>query len=313
MNSPHTRTVLPPRTTGKKITRPDTSFPNKRWNIRIKLLSGRKKLIGSPRSQRGSQKGAWTRRAAGPRGGPQSHSWPLLIALVVCIFPLLLSGAARGQTTKPKLKVAADGLPSGHDTPEGAACDLARSFINRDEKLFSTTSIRLYAGGNGPEAYAKFLQETVQSIKAEAAKKEPSPQRPRSIGKVFAARHLSKSGPVSYGNAAFGFEDIMFVDIGLYLHNGERVMNRTLVIKDRDGKWYSYGGLSACQAVGRGSRVILTRCLRERSGTGANVRDGAVFAAPWLRSGGCVRESRRTFDPLLRACAHYHHPTQSAS
>jgi hypothetical protein len=25
-NSPHTRTVLPPRTTGKKITRPDTSF-----------------------------------------------------------------------------------------------------------------------------------------------------------------------------------------------------------------------------------------------------------------------------------------------
>jgi len=69
-NSPHTRTVLPPRTTGKKITRPDTSFPNKRWNIRIKLLSGRKKLIGSPRSQRESHKGAWTRRAACSRGGP---------------------------------------------------------------------------------------------------------------------------------------------------------------------------------------------------------------------------------------------------
>ena len=76
---------------------------------------------------------------------PQSHSWPLLIALVICIFPLLLCGAAGRQTTKPKLKVAADGLPSGHDTPEGAACDLARSFINRDEKLFSTTPIRLYA------------------------------------------------------------------------------------------------------------------------------------------------------------------------
>ncbi len=28
-NSPQTRTVLPPRTTGKKITRPDTSIPNK--------------------------------------------------------------------------------------------------------------------------------------------------------------------------------------------------------------------------------------------------------------------------------------------
>jgi hypothetical protein len=63
-NSPHTRTVLPRRTTGKKITRPDTSIPNKHWNIRIKLLSGRKKLIGSPRSQRGSHKGAWARRTA---------------------------------------------------------------------------------------------------------------------------------------------------------------------------------------------------------------------------------------------------------
>jgi hypothetical protein len=169
---------------------------------------------------------------------PQSHSWPFLIALVTCIFPLLLCGTAGSQTTKPKLKVAADGLPSGHDTPEGAACDLARSFINRDAKLFSSTSIRLYAGGKGPKEYAKFLQDTVQNINAEAAKKEPSPQGPRSIGKVFAARHLSKSGPISYGHAVFGFEDIMFVDVGVYLHNGERAMNRTLVIKDRDGKWY---------------------------------------------------------------------------
>lgn len=105
-------------------------------------------------------------------------------------------------------------------------------------RLFSSTSIRLYGGGNGREAYAKFLQQTVQTIKVEAAKKEPSPQGPKSIGKVFAARHLSKSGPTSYGYATFGFEDIMFVDIGVYLRNGERAINRTMVIKDRDGKWY---------------------------------------------------------------------------
>jgi len=176
---------------------------------------------------------------------PQSNSWPLLMALAICTSLPLLSGAAGNQTTKPKLRVAADGFPSGHDTPEGTACDLARSFINRDEKLFSSTSIRLYGSGNGREAYAKFLQETAQSIKAEATKDEPSPQRPKSIGKVFAARHLSKSGPVSYGYAAFGFEDIMFVDIGVYLHNGDREMNRTLVIKDRDGKWYVHPDPSA--------------------------------------------------------------------
>ncbi len=119
----------------------------------------------------------------------RSSSWSLLTALVICVFLSLPTGAAGKQTTRPKLRVAADGLPSGHDTPEGAACDLARSFINRDEKLFLTTSIRLYGGGSGRDAYAKFLH-------------------------------------------------IMFVDVGVYLQNGERAMNRTLVIKDKDGKWY---------------------------------------------------------------------------
>jgi hypothetical protein len=182
----------------------------------------------------------------------QSYACSFLIALVICTFLPHLLVAAGKQETKPRLRVEADGLPGGHGTPEGAACDLARSFINRDERLFSSTSIRLYGGGKGREAYAKFLQETVQSIKAEAAKKEPSSQGPRSIGKVFAARHLSKSGPASYGYATFGFEDIMFVDIGVYLNNGERAMNRTLVIKDRDGKWYVHPDPSASPLLSDG-------------------------------------------------------------
>src|ERR1700694_1217819 len=62
-NLPHTRTVLPPRTTGKKITRPDTNIPNKRWNMPIKLSCGRRKLIESPRSQRGSHKDVDPREA----------------------------------------------------------------------------------------------------------------------------------------------------------------------------------------------------------------------------------------------------------
>jgi hypothetical protein len=84
--------------------------------------------------------------------------------------------------------------------------------VVKDENLFSRTCVRPYAGGKGPEAYAKFLRETVQSIEQEATKKEPSPQGPKSIVKVLAARHLSKSGPASYGDATFGFQDIMFVD-----------------------------------------------------------------------------------------------------
>ena len=71
--------------------------------------------------------------------------------------------------------MGSDGLPSGHATPEGAACDFARAFIARDEKLFMSTSVRLYGSVAGREAYAKFLQQTVESIKAEAETKEPSP------------------------------------------------------------------------------------------------------------------------------------------
>src|SRR5882762_5334835 len=106
----------------------------------------------------------------------------VLVAILVAIVPLLLSTASTTQTKKPQLKVAADGLPSGHDTPEGAAADVVRSLINRDEKLFSGTCIRLYAGGNGPSAYAQFLRETIQNIRQEAAKKVPSPRGPKSIG-----------------------------------------------------------------------------------------------------------------------------------
>lgn len=181
----------------------------------------------------------------------RSHVWSPLMTLVICSILSLSTAAAGKQTTKPKLRVAADGLPSGHDTPERVACDLARSFINRGEKLFLTTSIRPYGGGSGREAYSKFLPATVEGIKAEATKTEPSPGGPKSIGKVFAARHPSKSGPVSYGSA-FGFEDIMFVDIGVYLQNGGRAMNRTLVIKDKDGKWYVHPDPSASPLISEG-------------------------------------------------------------
>jgi hypothetical protein len=145
---------------------------------------------------------------------------------------------AAGQSAKPKLKVLADGFPGGHDTPEGAACDLVRAFVRRDAELFNKTCLRPYTADRGPAEYAKFLKTTTESIKQEAAKKEPSPGGPKSIGKLFAARHLSKGGPASYGFAVFGFQDVLFVDLGVWLHNGDRFLNRTLVIKDKDGKWY---------------------------------------------------------------------------
>ena len=160
------------------------------------------------------------------------------IGIFICALMVVFCATAADSTTKPKLQVAADGFPSGHDTPEGAACDLARAFIKRDPALFTNTCVRLYGGGKARENYIAFLTNTVESMKQEAAKKEPSPAGPKSIGKVFAARHLTKDGPASYGYAAFDFQDVMFVDVDVLLYDGHRSTTRTLMIKDRDSKWY---------------------------------------------------------------------------
>jgi len=32
----------------------------------------------------------------------------------------------------------------------------------------------------------------------------------------------------------------MFVDVGVLLQSGKHSLNRTLVIKDRDGRWYAH-------------------------------------------------------------------------
>ena len=85
-----------------------------------------------------------------------------------------------------------------------------------------------------------FLGSTIVGMKAEAAKKVPSPDGPKSIGKVFAARHLSKAAPVTYGRTTFKFQDIMFVDVGVFLNNGGHALFRTLVIKDSNGRWYAH-------------------------------------------------------------------------
>ena len=66
------------------------------------------------------------------------------------------------------------------------------------------------------------------------------PDDPRKITKVFAARHLTKNGPASYGYAAFDFQEVMFVDVEVLLRNGSKLLRRTMVIKDRDGKWYTH-------------------------------------------------------------------------
>ena len=163
-----------------------------------------------------------------------------LLGIFVCLIGSGLICLAANSSAKPILKVAADGFPSGHSTPEGAACDLARAFISHDTVLFTNTCVRIFSGGKSGADYAAFLKNAIAGMRAEAARKTPSPDSPRSIGKVFAARHLSRTAPVTYGRTTFKFQDIMFVDVGVFLHNNGHALFRTLVIKDSNGRWYAH-------------------------------------------------------------------------
>jgi hypothetical protein len=153
-------------------------------------------------------------------------------SIVTAFLLLVLVGTSSG---KPKLKVAADGFPVGQATPEGAASDLARAFMTRNAGAFRKVCIRPY-GGQGRSEYTDYLDGVFAHLRQ--ATGSPTPDDPKKIVTVFAARHLSKNGPASYGYASFDFQDVMFVDVEVMLQNGNKHLRRTLVIKDRDGKWY---------------------------------------------------------------------------
>lgn len=137
---------------------------------------------------------------------------------------------------KPKIRIATDGFPTGQNTPEGAASDLARAFMKQDAVAFRSLCIRPYGAGQSRKDYEGYLNGVSEHFKS--LKGRPDPDNPTKIIKVFAARHLTMNGPVSFGYAAADFQDIMFVDIEVQLRNGSKHLRRNLVIKDHDGKWY---------------------------------------------------------------------------
>jgi hypothetical protein len=145
---------------------------------------------------------------------------------------------ARSEEAKPALKLTSDGWPAGHATPEGIACDFARAFIKRDPALLTNSCLRPFGGAELRKQYQDFLDSTLDGFKQERARPAPSPGGPKQIGKLYAARGLSKSGPASYGASAFGFKEVVFVDVGVFLQSGAPSVTRTMVVRDKNGLWY---------------------------------------------------------------------------
>ncbi len=131
------------------------------------------------------------------------------------------------------IHVASDGFPHAGSSPEGAACDLARAFINSDYSLFQKTCLPAQPGSD----YQKFLDGLKTQMEGQTKKPEASRTGPAALGICFLARHLSKSGPDSAAYAIYDFQDVMFVDVGVLLHGGHRSMCRTLVVQTSSGQW----------------------------------------------------------------------------
>ena len=79
------------------------------------------------------------------------------------------------------------------------------------------------------ESYDEFLKKIIAGTVEDKKRKKPHSRNPKEIGKVFAARYLSKNGPASYGFAVLGLDEVMFVDVGAFLHDDSRFLNRTMV------------------------------------------------------------------------------------
>lgn len=153
------------------------------------------------------------------------------LALVALLLLSLFSSAV----AKPKVKVAPNGFPTGQSSPEGVASDLARAFITRDAERFRSLCVRPWGQGQARRGYSAYIDGVTQHLRG---KEPPSSGDPTKITKVFAARHLTKNGPASYGYAGFDFQDVMFVDVEVALTSGISHLRRTMVIQDHDGKWY---------------------------------------------------------------------------
>ena len=154
----------------------------------------------------------------------------------VILAMLLVSFLVSGSEARRKLRVSGDGFPTGQATPEGAASDLARTFMTRDAAWFRRVCIRPYGAGKSRADYSEYLAGVSENLKRENG--NPSPDDPKKILKVFAARHLSRNGPATTGYALFDFQEVMFVDVEVLLYSGSSHLRRTMVIEDRDGSWY---------------------------------------------------------------------------
>lgn len=144
-------------------------------------------------------------------------------------------------TNKGAFFLHSDGFPTGNETPEGAATDLMRAFINRDAELFHQRRWVISCEGyNDPaNAYTNFLAHMPKPITTKANKNVSASSDSQRIGKVYAARVSSKfSGQNLESSKLLGvMGHEAFVDVVTIGENETHYLSRISVSQNADRKW----------------------------------------------------------------------------
>jgi len=137
----------------------------------------------------------------------------------------------------PTIALASDGFPTGRTTPEGAACDFARTFINVDADALLALAVPPLGNGESTAEYRAFLDEIAAQTREQQARDPADRNAPKRITECFAARPLSRSGPASVAYAVFDFYDLLFVDVVIEECSGHLFTCRTLTLMNKDDVW----------------------------------------------------------------------------
>lgn len=136
--------------------------------------------------------------------------------------------------------IALDGFPTGHATPEAAACDLVRAIIQADPDLLREASLQLPSDTESAILYNKFLDQTESELRAAPGSLVPDLADAQYITTVYKARPLSAPGPKSYAFTVLNLRDVKFVDTQSKMLDGSTLDSRTLVVQTAlDKKWYA--------------------------------------------------------------------------
>ncbi len=125
--------------------------------------------------------------------------------------------------------------PTGHETPEGIACDAVQAYADCDSKAWLKTLIRPIYGDDSNKEYELFKKKMATFTDANKDKEDFVAPK---IVKVFKARNFTKNGPGSLAYAMFEMTGNKFVDIVIDTGGGNLQNIRYHILLDTDKKWY---------------------------------------------------------------------------